>query len=108
MVHRDDSDREVDHNRFHNLYAIYEAMATKQAFSSASSGKRPFILTRSSFSGIQQFAATWTGDNTSSWEHMKMSVYMVLNLGISGIPFSGPDIGGFNGDVEAELLTRWI
>jgi len=108
MVHRDGKNNQVDHNKIHNLYGLYEARATRRAFENSRPEERPFILTRAGFSGIQKYAAKWTGDNSSTWEHMKMSVQMVLNLGLAGIPFVGPDVGGFDGDVEAELLTRWI
>ncbi len=108
MIHSDDKGRKLDHGQVHNLYGVYEAMATRRAFRDSRPGERPFILTRAGFSGIQKYAAKWTGDNSSTWEHMKMSVQMVLNLGLSGIPFVGPDVGGFDGDAEAELLTRWI
>ncbi len=108
IVHRDDEGREVSHEKVHNAYALYEAMATTKAFENLDPEERPFILTRAGFPGIQKYAAKWTGDNSSTWEHMKLSVYMMLNLGLSGIPFAGADIGGFDGDVEAELLTRWI
>jgi len=108
MVHRDEKNNHVDHGKIHNLYGLYEAKATRKGFMELRPGDRPFILTRAGFSGIQKYAAKWTGDNSSTWEHMKMSVQMVLNLGLAGIPFVGPDVGGFDGDVEAELLTRWI
>ncbi|MBS3812963.1 hypothetical protein KGY64_03985, partial [Candidatus Bipolaricaulota bacterium] len=107
LLHRDDRGKDVSHGQVHNLYAIYEALSTFDAFSTARPGERPFILTRSGFSGIQKYAASWTGDNTASWEHMRMSISMVLNMGMSGVPFAGPDVGGFAGDVEPELLTRW-
>ncbi len=108
MVHRSDEGEKIDHGKVHNLYALYEAMATERAFRRKRPNERPFILTRSGFSGIQKYAAKWTGDNSSTWEHMRMSIYMCLNLGLSGLPFVGPDIGGFSGDAEPELLTRWI
>ncbi len=108
MVHRNKKNNQVDHGKIHNLYGLYEAKATRKGFMESRPGDRPFILTRAGFSGIQKYAAKWTGDNSSTWEHMKMSVQMVLNLGLAGIPFVGPDVGGFDGDVEAELLTRWI
>ncbi|MFW6111445.1 MAG: TIM-barrel domain-containing protein, partial [Candidatus Bipolaricaulota bacterium] len=108
MVHLDDLGEKVPHWKVHNLYAHYEALATSQAFQAKRPGKRPFILTRAGFAGMQKYAAKWTGDNSSTWEHMRMSIYMTLNLGLSGVPFVGPDIGGFSGDVEAQLLTRWI
>ena len=108
MVHKADNGEEVEHRKVHNLYALYQAIATKEAFARNNEGSRPFILTRSGFSGIQKYAALWTGDNSSTWEHMKLSIYMSLNLGLSGVPFVGADIGGYKGDVEPELLTRWI
>lgn len=107
MIHRDDEGEEIPHEMVHNLYALLEADGTVRGFESESPEKRPFILTRAGFSGIQRRAAVWTGDNTSTWEHMKMSIQMILNLGLSGLPFSGADVGGFDGDVEPELLTRW-
>lgn len=108
MVHKAEDGEEVKHSKVHNLYALYQAMATKEAFVKNHENRRPFILTRSGFSGIQKYAALWTGDNSSTWEHMKLSIYMSLNLGLSGVPFVGADVGGYKGDVEPELLTRWI
>ena len=107
LVHRTDGGQEIGHAKFHNLYALYEATATWKAFKRENPNKRPFILTRAGFSGIQKYAAKWTGDNSSTWEHMKLSIYMSLNLGLSGVPFVGSDVGGFDGDVEPELLARW-
>ncbi|MBS3736587.1 alpha-glucosidase [Candidatus Bipolaricaulota bacterium] len=108
LCHKNDAGKKVSHEKVHNIYALYEAMATEKSFRREKPEERPFILTRAGFSGIQKYAAKWTGDNSSTWEHMKMSIYMALNLGLSGIPFAGADIGGFHGDVEPELLTRWI
>ena len=108
MVHRTDDGKDVAHEKVHNLYALYEARATEKAFRKEDSEKRSFILTRAGFPGIQKHAAKWTGDNSSTWEHMKMSISMSLNLGLSGVSFVGSDVGGFHGDVESELLTRWI
>lgn len=107
LVHRDKGGERITHERVHNLYAFYEAMATKSAFEEAPN-KRSFILTRAGFPGIQSLALKWTGDNSSTWDHMEMSIPMILNLGVSGVPFAGADVGGFDGDVEPELLTRWL
>jgi alpha-glucosidase len=71
-------------------------------------GQRPFVLTRAGYSGIQRYATVWTGDNRIYWEHMALAIPMVLNLGLSGIPFAGPDIGGFAHNASGELLARWM
>jgi alpha-glucosidase len=70
--------------------------------------QRPFILSRSGFLGSQRYAATWTGDNVASIEHLKLSVPMSLSLGLSGQPFSGSDIGGYSGKTSPELYAQWI
>lgn len=51
--------------------------------------------------------AVWTGDNTGSWDHLKMSISMLLTLNLVGLTFSGADVGGFFRNPEPELLTRW-
>jgi alpha-glucosidase len=67
------------------------------------------VLTRATYAGGQRYAATWTGDNTSSWAHMRLSTSQLVNLGLSGFAYAGDDIGGFAGDPPSpELLTRWI
>jgi alpha 1,3-glucosidase len=69
--------------------------------------QRPFVLSRAFFAGTQRFGAIWTGDNVASWEHLELASPMLLTIGLSGIPFSGADVGGFFGNPDAELLTRW-
>ena len=70
--------------------------------------ERPFILSRASFSGGQRYSALWPGDNTSNWAHLRQSIPTLLGLGLSGFPFVGSDIGGFNEAPTAELFTRWL
>ena len=71
-------------------------------------GKRPFNLTRSGFSGVQRYAAVWTGDNVSYDEHMMLGVRIVNSLGLTGVAFAGYDVGGFVGDANTKLFARWI
>jgi alpha-glucosidase len=71
-------------------------------------GQRPLILTRAAFSGAQRYTAIWTGDNFASDEHMMLGCRLVNSLGISGMPFSGVDVGGFAGDASASLFARWL
>jgi alpha-glucosidase len=104
----DDEIPPAKHERYHNVYGMLMVKASREGIRKANPEKRPFILTRSNFLGGQRYAATWTGDNLATWEHLRMSIPMVLNLGLSGQPFSGPDIGGFGGNASPELYGHWI
>jgi alpha-glucosidase len=101
-------DNLVRHADVHNLYGLSMARAAADAVARLRPDRRSFALTRSGFAGIQRHAAVWTGDNSSSWEHLQMSLPMLCNLGLSGVPFVGADIGGFWGDATPELFARWI
>jgi alpha-glucosidase len=98
----------LDHREFHNLYGFRETEATADAFRRYKPNERPFILTRDMFAGSQRWAALWTGDNVSNWDHLKMSIPMNLNVGLSGVPFVGNDIGGFASRPGPELMARWL
>ncbi|CAH8314348.1 unnamed protein product [Eruca vesicaria subsp. sativa] len=96
------------HSHYHNVYGMLMARSTYEGMELADKNKRPFVLTRAGFMGSQRYAATWTGDNLSTWEHLHMSISMVLQLGLSGQPLSGPDIGGFAGNATPRLFGRWM
>ncbi|XP_068325749.1 uncharacterized protein [Pyrus communis] len=97
-----------NHSHYHNVYGMLMARSTYEGMKLGNEKKRPFVLTRAGFSGSQRYAATWTGDNLSTWEHLHMSISMVLQLGLSGQPLSGPDIGGFGGNATPKLFGRWM
>ncbi|XP_020244729.1 probable glucan 1,3-alpha-glucosidase, partial [Asparagus officinalis] len=98
----------VEHREVHNAYGYYFHMATSNGLLKRGDGKdRPFVLSRAFFAGSQRYGAVWTGDNSADWDHLKASVPMVLTLGLTGISFSGADVGGFFGNVETDLLVRW-
>jgi len=97
-----------DHRRFHNLYGRLMAEATNAGVRAALPERRPFVLSRSNHLGGARFAAAWTGDNQATWPDLAWSIPMVLNLGLSGQPFSGPDLGGYDGDPSPELYARWM
>jgi alpha-glucosidase len=82
--------------------ATYEGLRKLQI------NKRPFTITRAGFSGVQRYSSVWTGDNVATWEHLKIAVIQCQRLSISGISFCGSDIGGFSGEPDGELFTRWI
>jgi alpha-glucosidase len=96
------------HARYHNVYGMLMARATREGMMSARPERRPFVLSRANFLGGQRYATAWTGDNVASWDHLAMSVPMALNLGLSGQPFCGPDIGGFKGPGDGEMFARWM
>ncbi len=96
------------HTEAHNVYGLQMARAMHDAIGTLRPNRRPFVLSRSGFSGIQRYAAVWTADIESTWEHLALSLSMVLQLGLSGVPFSGADIGGFYGTPSPELFARWM
>lgn len=101
-----------EHRDIHNINGLTFHNATYEAITSRDKEEdkhrvRPFILTRSFYSGSQRLGAMWTGDNQASWPHLEASIPMILSMGVSGYPFGGADVGGFFGNPEKELLTRW-
>ena len=106
--HRLDDGTSVDHRAIHNVFGMQNVRATYEGLRKLQPDERPFVLTRAAYSGAQRYAATWTGDNSSTWNHLKMSTPMLLSMGISGYPLVGDDIGGFAGSPPADLLTRWF
>lgn len=74
-----------------------------------SGSQRPFVLSRAFFAGSQRYGAIWTGDNTATWPHLKITTPMLLSLSLSGLPFVGADVGGFFGNPgqDGKLMTRW-
>ena len=103
-----DPDEPTTHAEIHNVYGYLEDMATHQALRRNRPDRRPFVLTRAGYAGIQRWSAVWTGDNSSVWEHLEMTMPQLCNLGLSGVGFAGVDIGGFWGSSKPELWARWI
>ncbi|MCC6230065.1 MAG: DUF5110 domain-containing protein [Phycisphaerales bacterium] len=100
------------HAQFHNVYGMLMVKATRDGIMATNPDKRPFVLSRAGYIGSHRYAASWTGDNKADWEHLADSVPMALNLSLSGQPFVGPDIGGFDGNgpkgEEGKLFGRWM
>lgn len=92
----------------HNAYGLDMCRAAARAFELHKPGERPFVLTRAGYAGVQRYAAVWSGDNHSWWEHLAQSLPMLLGMGLSGLAFVGSDAGGFQGDADAELYCRWM
>ncbi|KAK5133891.1 hypothetical protein LTR08_007120 [Meristemomyces frigidus] len=101
-----------EHRDLHNINGMTLVNATYEALLARDKSEdkhhvRPFVLTRSFYSGSQRLGAMWTGDNQAAWPHLEASIPMVLSMGVSGFPFAGADVGGFFGNPSKELLTRW-
>lgn len=100
--------RTATHAEIHNVYGMENSRATYEGLLAINADERPFVLTRATYAGGQRYAATWTGDNSSTWNHLRMTGPMLKSLGLSGFSFSGADVGGFAGTATPDLLTKWI
>jgi alpha-glucosidase len=111
-VHRIEGDdfasRAATHAEVHNVYGMENGRATFEGLLKLRPNVRPFVMTRASYAGGQRYTVTWTGDNSSSWDHLKLAVQQMLSLGLSGFTWSGADIPGFTGGASPELATRWF
>jgi alpha-glucosidase len=112
IVHRVNGDgfapRTALHTEIHNVYGMENSRATFDGLKALRSDERPFVMTRASYAGGQRYAVTWTGDNSATWDHLRLSVHQLTNLGLSGFAYSAADVGGFAGGPSPELLTRWF
>ena len=95
------------HAEVHNTYGSLMAQATREGMLRHRPEKRPFVISRSGYSGLQRHALQWTGDNSSWWDHVWMSMPQLMNMGLSGVAWTGIDIGGHFGDANGELLARF-
>ena len=100
--------RAATHLEIHNVYGMENSRATYDGLLRLAPNQRPFVLTRATYAGGQRYAVTWTGDNSSTWNHLRLTTPMLLNLGLSGFGMSGADVGGFIGSPDSELLTKWF
>ena len=107
IVYRMDDGTALDHRAVHNVVGMQNARATYDGLRKLQPEERPFVLTRAAYAGAQRYAATWTGDNLATWNHIAMSTPTLLSMGISGYPLVGDDIGGFGSSPPSDLLTRW-
>jgi len=91
-----------------NVYGMQMARSSYESAVKYGEGRRPFVLTRSFFAGVQRYSAVWSGDNMATNEGLLSGILLNSQLGLSGIPFAGPDLGGYIGDGNKDLFRRWI
>jgi alpha-glucosidase len=97
-----------DHHQAHNVFGMLVDRAGYEGLHRLRPEQRPFILSRSGWVGVQRYAWTWTADVETSWRMLRQTIATVLGLGLCGVPYSGPDIGGFTGAPSPELFVRWF
>jgi alpha-glucosidase len=107
-VRHDHDGNPCSHRKAHNIYGMQMARATYHGLKKFAYPKRPFVITRSAYSGTQRYTSTWTGDNIATWEHLWIANVQAQRLAMSGFSFAGSDIGGFAAQPQGELFTRWI
>jgi alpha-glucosidase len=103
-----DGGKKTSLKEIHNVFGHLMAQATYEGLRRHRPNERPFILTRAGFAGTQRYAASWTGDNIASFEHLEIAIRLCQSMGLSGIPFVGADVGGFAGTPSQELMARWM
>ena len=100
--------RTATHLEIHNVFGMENSRGTFEGLLKLQPDNRPFVMTRASYAGGQRYAATWSGDNSATWNHLRQTTPQLINLGLSGFAMSGADVGGFAGSPQPELLTRWL
>ncbi|EAR11537.1 Alpha-glucosidase, family 31 of glycosyl hydrolase [Polaribacter irgensii 23-P] len=107
-VRHDYDGNPCSHRKAHNIYGTQMARATYHGLKKYAYPKRPFVITRSAYSGAQRYTSTWMGDNVATWEHLAIANNQAQRMAMSGFSFAGSDIGGFAGQPQGELFARWI
>lgn len=97
-----------DHRAAHNVYGLAMARAGYEGLRRLRPEERPFLFSRSGWAGMQRYGGTWSGDVSTGWPGLRASLSLALGLGLCGVPYSGPDVGGFDGSPSPELYLRWF
>ncbi|MET8438270.1 glycoside hydrolase family 31 protein [Streptomyces sp900116325] len=97
-----------DHREAHNVYGLAMAKAGYEGLCRLRPDERPFLFSRAGWAGMQRYGGTWSGDVATGWPGLRASLSLVLGLGLCGVPYSGPDVGGFDGSPSPELYLRWF
>lgn len=108
LVEFDGDGHPATHLEIHNQYGTLMGRASYEGQRRLRPDQRPFSIIRAGYTGMQRYTTIWTGDNSATWDQLRVALPMVLSLGLSGQPFAGSDVGGFMGVPSAELFARWL
>jgi alpha-glucosidase len=97
-----------DHREAHNVYGMQMTRAAYEGLRELRPQERPFLFSRSGWAGMQRYGGTWSGDVATGWPGLRASLALVMGLGLCGVAYSGPDVGGFDGEPSPELYLRWF
>ncbi|MET9777012.1 glycoside hydrolase family 31 protein [Streptomyces sp. NPDC006367] len=97
-----------DHREAHNVYALCMARAGYEGLRRSAPEERPFVLSRSGWAGMQRYGGSWAGEVSDGWPGLRASLARVVGLGLCGVPFSGPEVGGCGERPSPELYLRWL
>jgi alpha-glucosidase len=100
----------------HRSRPLHGLLMTRATFESQQAHAREtgqddlvFTITRAGPPGLQRYAQTWSGDNTTSWASLKWNIRTGLQMSLSGMFNIGHDVGGFYGPIpDPELFLRWV
>jgi len=101
-----DEGEKSTHAKNRNTFALLMSRGTYEGLERLRPDRRPYVITRAAYAGIQRYATMWTGDTNSTWDALALNIPMFTSLGLSGEPFVGSDVGGFIGRGNGELLVR--
>ncbi|MFJ8148605.1 TIM-barrel domain-containing protein [Streptomyces sp. NPDC096048] len=97
-----------DHREAHNVYALCMARAGYEGLRTLMPEERPFVFSRSGWVGMQRYGGAWSGSVATGWPGLRASLSLVMGLGLCGVPYAGPDVGGAGGTPSPELYLRWL
>jgi alpha-glucosidase len=91
-----------------NLYGLRMVEASAAGWRKFSATRRPLIISRAGYPGVQRFAVNWQGDNQAWWEHLRLAIDASISYSLCGAHYTGIDVPGFTGNPSDDLAVRFF